>query len=1090
MAEFKIYSSSAGSGKTFTLTREYLRLILQKEDPRAFRHILAITFTNDAAGEMKNRIMSALREIGSDSPVPGKYAAMLAAIGQDLPDVPPEVLRQRARAAFHAILHDYADFGVKTIDSFINQLVSSFTLDLDLPYNYEIQLDKDIVLHEAAERLLAKVGLKEFEELSDMLTEFALSKAEDGKSWNNLVADLVKFAYPLLDDHSFYLIAENEALQSSDFLIIKKNIRDYRKELFESIARLGEEGMNLITGNGLSAADFTQGERGIYGFYLKLSRNPELLFENGFPNTYQKGALEEDKWYPKAASAGTRSIIDLLKDDLRRIAGEILKIREAHVARFILLGEIEKVLSQLSLLTYIKEEFDLVLAEKNQVFLSEFNRKILNIVVSEPVPFIYERIGEKYDHLLIDEFQDTSDLQFFNLLPLIENSLAKSNFNMIVGDPKQSIYRWRGGKVELMIHLIKGQAERLGKNELVSEIQQGQLEVLNSFIQKEALGVNFRSRKEIVAFNNALFESIKQEKQDTYPFMADVFEDYRQASRPDAGEGGHVEIEFLVASGDKEPAWDRIKEIVEQMLSEGYKLGDIAVLSRTNRQSAGVAEFLDGLGYKIVSKDSLLLSNCLSVNLLAAFLGLISDPGNELRRYEAVFLFFLHRSGATPAGGLYEEIGKYTRQKSTGDFLKFFESYGVQFAGSEFDFLNLYALTESLIESLGLMKIRKDIPYLLSFLDLVLGFYQQESNQLQDFLNHWEEVKSKRSIHTEAGEEAITVTTIHKSKGLEYPVVIMPYTDWTYKPKPGTTVWMKLPEEPLEELQVQGNRLKTAPFVLKEALNSTALAEEYRKEQEMTFIESLNMLYVGLTRPTDRLFLMSALSIAEKPTGVGEFFMSFLEKTGEYQPGKYRYVLSEGNGTVPGKEGGPDREVIAVGTLKTASRLKKMRIRSDASRLFDMETFSKQREWGNKIHAGFALIRSKADVDEAVRRLLIEGMITEAEKEPVREELKNVLQHPAISFLFEEGLEIENERGILLKGHDIQRPDRVVFKGDTIYIVDYKTGDRKASHQHQLRNYGELFARMGHHKQVMMLIYLDPFHVEEIKPVLGQLSLF
>lgn len=1080
MSQFKIYSSSAGSGKTFTLTKEYLKLILQKNDPKSFRNILAITFTNDAANEMKYRILSALKGLSGDDAGAGKYAAMFEKISEELPDIEITELQNRAKAAFHAILHDYADFGVKTIDSFINQLVSSFTLDLELPYNYEIQLDKDMVLFEAAERLLSKVGFSEFADLSDTLTEFALSKVDDGKSWNNLVEDLVKFSNPLLNDQSFYLITKNDALTPKDYARIKKSIRNYKKDILDQIKAKGLDGVNLIYVNGLTAKDFTQGDKGIYGFYTKLYQNPEVLFEAKFPNKYHLDAIGEDKWYPKAASAGAKVAIDSIKNGLAKIAQDVLELKSGHLSKYLLLNEIEKVLFQLSLLRFIKEEFDLVLAEKNQVFLSEFNRKILKIVVSEPVPFIYERLGEKYDHILIDEFQDTSDLQFFNLLPLIENSLAKNNFNMIVGDPKQSIYRWRGGKVELMIHLIKSQTDKLKENDMISEIQHLQLDNLNTFISKEALVINYRSRKEIISFNNAIFEVIKEEKKADYPFIEDVFEDYKQEFRPDAPSGGHVEIEFLPYDPAEDRALDRILTIIEKAVSEGYGLGDIAVLSRTNRQSAEVAKFLDGKGYKIVSKDSLLLRNCLSVNLLIAFLELINEPGNELHRYEAVFLFFLLKFGTTPTTGQYQEMQTYIHEKETDQFLKLFERFGVVFKSADFDFLNPYTLTESLIEALSLSENKKDIPYLFTFLDLILTFYQQQSSQLQDFINHWKDIRDKSSIQTQSGEDAVTVTTIHKSKGLEYPVVIMPYAAWEYKPKAGTSVWVDLSDNSYEELAVDGKRLMAAPFILKDILKETEVSGIYKTELEMTFIESLNMLYVGLTRPTDKLYILSDLSHHNNFKGVGEFLMSYLMKTGVFEEGKYQYTISEGS-FVPQKTETPQLSGgFLISNLRTSTQFKKLKIKSNASQLFDIETFEKQKDRGNKIHAGFALIKSKSDIDDAIRRLVIDGMIIETEKEEIRAYLKEVISHPKISFLFEEGLEIENEREILLRDHEIQRPDRVVFIGDSIFIVDYKTGDKKETHKKQLRNYGNLFAKMGYRNLNLLLIYLDPLHIEDV----------
>ena len=792
MSLFKIYGSSAGSGKTFTLTKEYLKMVLSEEDPKYFQKILAITFTNDASNEMKQRIMKSLKEVSSEN-----GSVMFDVIKTELIDISPEILKDRAGKIFLEILHNYNDFAVKTIDSFVNQIVSSFTFDLNLPYNYEINLDQSQILSEAVDILIDKVGNDD--NLSNILLDFALNKIDEDKSWNTLSDEIKTFGKNIFENEGSYLISRNNELQVGDIQSIRKKINAFKKSINDEIKSKNQIALDLIKSRGLTADDFKYKNKGVFGFFERLSDDPEDLFtKEKYPNTYHRNAFENDDWYSPKSETGP--IIDGIKYDLRDIGIEVLALKSD---KYLILNEISKNLLKIPLLTLIKEEVDKIKEDRNEVFLSEFNKKILDIIVQEPVPFIYERIGEKYDHLLIDEFQDTSNMQFFNLLPLIDNAISKNKFNLIVGDPKQAIYRWRGGNIQLMIDLMNKDADNLKLNKETSENQYQQIENVTFSGKIENLIVNYRSKPEVINFNNSFFESVVGEKTGEFPLIKNVFEDYFQNTPIASKEGGFVQLEALEKDAD---ILEKLLFEINDIISDGFELGDIAILCRTNSQSVVIADFLKKNGFDINSVDSLKIGKNLEVNLLTTFLQFISQPESVFKKFELLQYFFQIK-GISDLPDDYLEICKKTPQ----EFLQIFEKYGIKLDYLKIFELDFYTVSEYFIEKFELLENKSSIPYILTFLDVLLQFYHKKSKSISDFLEHWELKRNAYSINNKS-DNAITVTTIHKSKGLEYPIVILPYVNWSPSPNAKDEVWIDVSDLGYEELGNDERALVAAPF--------------------------------------------------------------------------------------------------------------------------------------------------------------------------------------------------------------------------------------------------------------------------------------
>lgn len=1094
MPKFNIYSSSAGSGKTFTLTKEYLKLALGSDKAYYYKRILAITFTNDAAAEMKDRILAALKDIADEKfDEKSKFWSMYLMITDELKLSQFEI-QNRAAAVFNHIIQEYSDFAVKTIDSFVNQLVSAFTEDLGLPFNYEIVLDSNRVMVEAVERLIEKAGTDEHRDITRILENFIGEKVSDGKSWNFVTDELSNFGNHLINDQFYASLVKLDNLEPKDFWAISQNIYTYLKWFEKEIKSLAEKGIQYIENQGLSIDDFTQKGKGIGGYFYNMREDFEEEYykkRDKSPNSYHWAAINDDKWYSAKTPIPTQNAIDSIKEDLREVFHEMQTFKEQNLKKYTLLNLLKPNLRKLSLLKKIKKEFDTVLEEKNQVFISEFNRKILQIILSEPVPFIYERIGERYNHLLVDEFQDTSDMQFYNLLPLIENSLASNHFNLIVGDAKQAIYRWRGGKMELIVHLFKNEIEQLIDSPLIQGFQVEQFLTISQYITPKTLATNYRSSREIIEFNNHFFASILLKYSPQFTFLPDVYADFLQEYPTTAKFGGHIQIEFLDYEKEENPMLVRTVELIQQVLDEGYSMGDIAILCRKNKESAAIANHLTDANFNIISRDSLLLKNSAIVRLLVAFMRVVNQPDNRLAKSEVSYLFYQTILGQIPDNQANDLITVAVDAPHIADFYLLFAQHGFVLNSISLNKAGIYELAEKIISVFGLFERTDRKSYLFRFLDVVLNYSLKESSHLQDFLKYWDEKKdsSALSVKSPAEQDAITITTIHRSKGLEYPVVIIPYANWTYKSNAYSEVWTDLESLDYQEFtheKEEGNvQLLAAPIKLNDKMSLTDLSEQYNDELEATFLENLNMLYVAFTRAVDKLFVVSAKSHYQKVQGVGELMKDFLESAEIFVPEQNLYIINEGRFIKKETAKPEEREIIKLEKIISEDRSDKLRLRRISEKIFDPETLDKSKDRGNKIHAAFAKIRTKNDIKKGIESLEFEGVISQKEGEEIKEAIEKVINLPELLPLFAEGLQIENEREILMKGADPQRPDRVVIKDGTVHIIDYKTGNstdpkRKEQYSQQVRSYGRLYREMGYEKVEMMLVYLETNEVVKV----------
>ncbi len=1022
---FAVYRSSAGSGKTFTLVKEYLKLILT--EPGEFRHILAITFTNKAANEMKERILGGLEELAK-----GKLSDNKMVTGTLLPILLAETgltcaeIEHSAARSLEMILHNYADFAIGTIDSFSHKLIRTFAHDFGLPVNFNVELDGDELLATAVDLLLDRVG--DDAGLTGLLVNFLESRMEEDRGWN-IDTILASFAHILMDEEGQSQILKIKQLSLSDFKRISENLYLSLRRFEKDIRDLGRQASGIIKNRDIPSSAFYQGEKGIWKYFMNLAAGKMDKLE---PNSYVIATIEEDKWFSARAVPVLKSDIEAIKPGLLEVYGKLRTEFEQGKPAYMLQKLLAKTIYPLAVLNEIEKVLNQFKQQNNLVHISEFNARIAGVVMNEPVPFIYERLGEKYHHLFIDEFQDTSALQWMNYIPLIENALAGGYFNMVVGDGKQAIYRWRGGDVEqfTVLPAIPGSSGNM-------VLQQREQALTRSFSPVN-LDSNFRSKAEIVDFNNRFFSRIAGQvltngKEDIYSGLTQVF------NAEDSG--GYIRLAFLdrgvnPAEYDEFTFVNILKIIVEVQRSR-FSLNDIAILCRSNRNASRIARFLLENGIDVLSAESLLVSNSPKVRFIIACLRYLFEPRNDV---------------------VTEEIRRLLDNSYPG-------SPGIKSLNDEFALLPVFDLCEALIRKFGLN--RESDAYVQFFLDAVLKFSVKTSTGSLEFLSWWEKNKNKISIIVPEGIDAVRVTTIHKAKGLQFPVVVLPYALEGRK-NTKTHLWVNL-----DPLVASG--LETAILRSDKEMESTVYKELYTDEQQKSMLDILNLLYVAMTRPEDRLYILTKAPAASRdmPDSWPLFFDFFVKSEGIWEENKTVYDFGTPTDHVV-KSHKEKINVVLFNNLINSDWREKIHIKMRAPQLWGTEVGIGKPLWGNRIHTLLSWVITEKDVAKALVRATTTGLIGNEDCENAEKILRSVIGDPRLSRMFCVEVRVKTEAEILLPEGSFYRPDRVVFDGDKVTILDYKSGKPREEHKDQLIRYAGYLEEMGYRQISRTLVYLEP----------------
>jgi ATP-dependent exoDNAse (exonuclease V) beta subunit len=909
---------------------------------------------------------------------------------------------------------------------------------------FEIEMDDEKLLSKAIDSLIAEVGTNEL--LTKALVDFADSKTDEEKSWH-IEKDLLKFAKNLLNDEGAVYIDKLRDLKIEDFLNIKDTLHLYIQKFKSAVINEAQKAVDLINRNRLTDKDFYQGKNGIGGYFIKLA-NASIDKIN--PNSYVETTIDSDKWTGGKASKEIISSINSIKSELTSSYYNIQNIKEEGYSDYVLFDLINRNIYSIAVLNEIEKMLIEYKSENNILHISEFNKMINKIVSNEPVPFIYERLGERYTNYLIDEFQDTSVMQFQNLLPLIDNSLAAGHFTMLVGDGKQAIYRWRGGEVEQFAMLPEVYLK--GDNPLVDEREDALIRNHNPKI----LSKNFRSKKEVIEFNNDIFKVLATKLNEKYQ---GIYKDLEQEFNPN-NIGGFVSIEFI--EGEKEEFREennkRTLEIIEQLKTENYKLSDIAILVRKNEDGNTIANYLTENNIPVISSDSLLLSNSAEINFLHSLMKYLVDPNNNITHTELLNYLFSHQFIN------HASLNEVLEEKNTTGIFSILKAASNDFSITELSQMPLYELCEELIR---LFKLNKTPDaYVQFFLDEVLTYSIKKNNNITDFIDYWEEQKLKSSLIISEGMDAVNVMTIHRSKGLEFPVVILPFST-TQKKNGKDYLWLNIENDKLPNLP-------SAIVPVSKALQETEFVEIYEEEENKSLLDSLNVLYVATTRAEERLYILtgSIKKKVEELTSVTNMFVYYLQNTGHWEDMKTVYTFGNATPHIAKKKSETNLSNIKLETFYSNQWREHIKLRGASKVLWDVDLQAKK-DYGILVHSALAKIKSEEDVETVLTSMFLQGFMNKEKMEELKIIINDIIHLPELKPYFIKGLTVKNESEIVSLSGDFYRPDRIIFFDKTAVIIDYKTGEEKSEHKKQIFGYADLLVEMGYSVNEKLLVYVE-----------------
>ena len=1050
---FQVYNASAGSGKTYTLVKEYLKILLSSSNIYKFQQILSVTFTNKAAGEMKARVIDSLHAFSE-----GKNSDMLSDICVES-DLSEATVFSRSKLILNAILQNYSAFNITTIDSFTHKLIRTFAYDLQLPMNFEVEMDAESLLNEAVDVVISKIG--EHKELTDLLVSYSLQKLDDDKAWD-ISKELKEFSKVILNENNVQNLKELSNISISEFKKLKGQLKNENIKIQNEFLVVGNEGLKIVNNSGVEKNEFANSDE-LPKHFIKLTKLKQLKVDDlKFEGRLNKVIEEGKNLFSGKSSHSSKEIIESIGLDLKQLFYKSKKLYTEKYKQYVLNNLIIESLIPLAVLNYINNALEEIKKENNILLNAEFNQRINDTIKNEPAPFIYERIGEKFRYYFIDEMQDTSELQWKNLIPLISNVISSENEQgetgklLLVGDAKQSIYRWRGGKAEQFISLSS--EEKNNEN--------------NPFyIEKTVsnLETNYRSFSEIISFNNSFFKHIsKFLKNESF---SKLFSDGNN-QKTNKNEGGYVQLSFVEKQKDDEDRDlvypKKVLEIV-QNIDNSFQRNEICVLVRTRKQGVAVANYLSENGIEIISSETLLLGNSVKVDFIINLLSVIQNPLNK--EYKMKLLYFL-------CDYLKIEIEKHLFFSSFVNLtnLQFFETlrnYQIFFNYSEFIQSPFYESIEYIIRSFKL--VSESDSNIQFFLDVVFEFQQKKEVSLNAFLEYWELKNDKLSIVAPEAKNSIRIMTIHKAKGLEFPVVIYPYSIDIYnqiKPK----VWYNYNQKSdIKSVLINyGNKLKYV------GEQGEYLFNERREEVEL---DNFNLLYVALTRAVEQLYIVSEKNISSKNeenlNHTSGLFINFLKEQKLWDSEQNEYSFGSN------KRGNVERELAQETTTQTSFisnswKNHNISIVANSSLLWETEQ-GKSIIYGNLIHEILSKINTKNDISEVVGKYLYNGTINNIQQQEITTILNGIVNHKQLKTYFKQNNQVFNEKEIVTLDKKVIIPDRLIIEGNRVTIIDYKTGKPDNKYHKQLNDYGNSLEILGYTIEKKLLVYINnEILVEEV----------
>ena len=1060
-----IYKASAGSGKTFTLALEYIKLLIA--DPKSYRRILAVTFTNKATGEMKERILGKLYGVANGLHSAADYTAK---IKQQLPQYSDKEIREKAGEALDNILHDYGHFRIQTIDAFFQSVLRSLAKELDLNGDMEISLDGEELLDNAVDAYIKKLE-PETEQISQVV-RYIEDKMKTGDKWK-VDKEIKEFAKNILrEEYQQRGETLRREMERDNGMLLKKfynEVSAEKRRIEEKSKFLGDEFFRLASG--YVATDFKGNEGGIWGTFKKMSSGIIVEWAStkaALATTPQK--ISDKCPYVNEIAALIKDAIPLYTEHLN------CKLSLEHYHQLAMLNNIAATL---------KEEN----TRENRFMLAETTH-LLSTMIDKSATFIFEKIGTEIDHIFIDEFQDTSQLQWTCFKVLLEEVLSRSKFNLIVGDVKQSIYRWRNSDWNIMNNI--GRYFRRDQTTFASQDV-----TIDGFTYKST---NYRSDRRIIAFNNALFRSSVKSIAKTYEEFVGTqgikdieaaYNDVEQAiPLPQPGKAekpwrGYVEVRLL-KKVEKEDKFNElaIKELMSTLhyLFEEKQIapGDVAILlrSKLNRIEPIVDAFNKEFPHlKIVSDEAYRLSSSQYVRLVIAALRYIATPEDKVNIANLV--------------KLYDRVtGNTTADSGDGEFATLIPAK-LREELERLKGLPVYELIEQLFALLDVGNSNDEEAYVYAFLDCASQYINSRHADLNRFLAAWDESLKDKCVPAES-INSVRVMTIHKSKGLEFHTVILPFCDWKLTGDGRNILWCAPKQAPF-------NSISLLPINSKKEMAQTIYRNDYYKEYLYQIVDNLNILYVATTRAKSNLIMFSD-NTAKKGNNISEQINKVIPdlvldgctfdtgtnimRYGDIVPSKQCAVTSEEKNDNPFEE---KPRVVGLPFSYYDSRIEFRQSRELTRFLATDDDEQQQQAYiaeGELMHHVLSDIEEKDDLEKALKRaLVIKGLIaTERQYDKIRNLLERALSNPKAKNWFNGTYKLFNERSILVADSEenSRRPDRVMIKGDTAVVVDYKFARPREEHKTQVQLYMKLLRQIGYKNVSGYLWYVYKNDIKEI----------
>ena len=1077
-----VYKASAGSGKTFTLSVEYIKLLIN--DPTSFRSTLAVTFTNKATEEMKVRILSQLYGIWKRLPDSKSY---IEKIKTDM-DVTEEFMAERAGMALHNIVNNYSYFRIETIDSFFQSVLRNLARELDLTANLRVELNDYQIERNAVDNLID--NLSEDDQVLAWIMDYIHENLQDDKNWN-VIGQIKKFGENIFRE--FYKtnskLLNEKLLENGFFKQYTSKLRNLRNEAEAEIVNEAELFFDILNNNGIDIQDLSYGKSGPAGYFIKIQSG---VYDESLITSRVKTAMDNgngDGWVKKTADAELKAIASS-KLAPALINAEKTRSRNWPIYQSAVLTL--RHLNQLRLLNSIENKVRDMNQEANRFLLSDTHTLLHSLIKDSDSPFIFEKIGTRLNNIMIDEFQDTSTVQWQNFKVLLEECMSHSSEqgNLIVGDVKQSIYRWRSGDWRMLNNIER------------------EFPTMRNMLNVKSLDTNYRSSRRVINFNNAFFtqaaeieyrelttgDVLQDEKTDnSAEQLKKAYSDVEQNVPDFRKQTGYVSVELLPQEDYLEQTLQKTADAVRELLEAGAECSDIAIIVRSNNTIQQLAEYFAEVmpDVRIVSDEAFRLDSADSVNIIVNAMHCLTHNDDKISRT------YIAKAYQIRVLGKDNEL--VDRLLATEDGVN--NALPKQYADNTPDLLAmpLYELAEKLYDIFGLKNIEGEDAYIYAFYDSLTDYLKNNTADIDKFVEEWDDSICSKTIQVNT-TQGIRLITIHKSKGLEFENVIIPFCDWSIEKT--NTIWCSPKVAPFNELP-----LVPIDFNAKQ-MKGTIFEDDYNNEHLQNCVDNLNLLYVAFTRASQSLYVIARRGNANQRSYTIEESIANMELEGgllEGDPSDKKSIIKYTYGTLETADKKKTTLSDNIFMPQVSNKNVKMVTydshtdfrQSNKSREFvcdedDSNSEEKQRlayiKTGRVLHHLFATINTADDIEPSLKKLEIEGLIEDSNVtcESLRKMLHKRLENKQVADWFSGLWELFNECTILdydestdtVKEH---RPDRVMKDGDKVVIVDFKFGAYRPEYTDQVRRYIALTKGMGYKDVKGYLWFVYTNNIEEVK---------